>query len=67
LGQTRLSSESLIEELLGREAGMKRNCFLMMAVFAFLVFTARNAAAQQPASTTGVPVHMVVTVEARKG
>jgi hypothetical protein len=39
----------------------------MMAVFAFLVFTARNAAAQQPASTTGVPVHMVVTVEARKG
>ena len=46
---------------------MKRNCFIMMTVFTFLAFTARNAAAQQPASTTGVPVHLVVTVEARKG
>ena len=45
----------------------KKNRFLRMAVFAFLAFMARNAAAQQPASTSGVPVHMVVTVEARKG
>lgn len=46
---------------------MKRNRFLGMAVFAFLAFIGRNAAAQQTGSTTGVPVHMVVTVEARKG
>ena len=46
---------------------MKTNRSLRMAVFAFLAFIARNAAAQQPASTTGVPVHTVVTVEARKG
>ena len=45
----------------------KKNRFLRMAVFAFLAFMARNAATQQPASTSGVPVHMVVTVEARKG
>ena len=46
---------------------MKRNHFLRMAVLAFLALIARNAATQQPTPTTGVPVHMVVTVEARKG
>ena len=46
---------------------MKKNRFLTLAVFAFLAFAAANAVAQQTPPATGVPVHIVVTVEPRKG
>src|SRR5215469_4973446 len=46
---------------------MKKNRFLPFTVFAFLAFAATNAVAQQSPPETGVPVHVVVTVEARKG
>lgn len=46
---------------------MKKRNFLTLAVFAFLAFAAANAVAQQSSAGTGVPVHVVVTVEARKG
>jgi hypothetical protein len=46
---------------------MRKNRFLTLAVFAFLVFGAADVVAQQSAAPMGVPVHVVVTVEARKG
>ena len=45
---------------------MKKSHFLTLALFAFLAVAA-NAVAQQSSAGTGVPVHVVVTVEARKG
>jgi hypothetical protein len=46
---------------------MKKSHFLTSAVFAFLAFAAVNAVAQLSSAGTGVPVHVVVTVEAHKG
>lgn len=45
---------------------MKKDRFLTLAAFALLAFAAASAAQQAPAAT-GVPVHLVVTVEAHKG
>src|ERR1700757_3789579 len=50
-----------------KEADMKKSHLLTPAVFAFLAFAAANAVAQLSSAGTGVPVHVVVTVEARKG
>ena len=46
---------------------MKKDRFLTMTAFAFLAFAAASALAQQTPAATGVPTHIVVTVEARKG
>lgn len=46
---------------------MKRNHFLTLMGFTFLAFAAANAVTKQPSAGAGVPVHVVVTVEAHKG
>src|SRR5215471_20302990 len=44
-----------------------KNRFLTLAVFALLSFAAANTVGQQSPPETGVPVQMVVTIEAHKG
>jgi hypothetical protein len=44
-----------------------KNWFLVLSVLAFLSFTAANVVAQQSPPETGVPLQVVVTVEAHKG
>ena len=46
---------------------MKKNRSLLIALLAFLTYAARGAVAQESPPETGVPIHVVVTVEARKG